>query len=70
MAGFELGFFLQQKFREQNIQTLKLTVKGQGAHYKGLYDGLVRHKKLAVTSFQQVTPIAHNGTKACRKRRL
>ena len=70
MAGFESGFFMQQKLRASKIQSVACFIKGNGAHVRGLFDGLTRHKHIALTAFTQYSPVAHNGTKACRRRRL
>ena len=70
MAGFEFGNSLQPKFLAQNIKSLACFIKGHGAHFRGIYEGLVRHQKLKITTLTQVTSIAHNGTKATRRRRL
>lgn len=70
MAGFELGHQTQNRLVQQQVLTLHLYVRGTGAHFRGFYDGITRHKRVRVSRIENRTPVAHNGTRGERRRRL
>lgn len=70
MAGFELGYNSQKWFTERKIHSLHVITKGRGTQLKGFLTGLTRHRLLRISRIENKTPVAHNGTKGFRKRRL
>lgn len=69
MAGFETTYLLSQQLQASRIKTITLFLKGHGAQKKGIFLALMR-QRLFPTVITDVTPVAHNGTRAYRRRRL
>lgn len=69
MAGLELGYTMGVKLQQFNILGLKYTFKGHGAQKRGVISGFRRQNFQGIVLVDK-TPIAHNGTRAVRARRL
>lgn len=69
MAGFELSYNMGLQLNNFKVYSLTLFLKGHGAQKRGVCLGLLKNK-LYPTRILDITPLAHNGTRACRGRRL